>query len=46
MTAAFISQGELGDTGDRALEQSQEEKTWAGKEEIYKNKQMIDGFIL
>ena len=36
MTAALISQGELGDIKDREVKCSPEEKAWIGKEGIYK----------
>ena len=40
MTAALISQGELGDIKDRELKWSQEEKAWIGKEEgIYRKQE-------
>jgi hypothetical protein len=36
MTAALISQAELGNIKDRELKWSQEEKTWIGRKGIYK----------
>ena len=36
MTVALISQGELWDIKARELKWSQEEKSWLGKEGIYK----------
>lgn len=36
MTAVLISHSELGDIKERELTWSQEEKTWIGKEGIYK----------
>ena len=44
MTAALISQGELGDIKDRELKWSQEEKAWIGKEGIYR-KQANDRWV-
>lgn len=46
MTAALISQGELGDIKDREVKCSPEEKAWIGKEGIYKKKkQAKDRFV-
>ena len=44
MTAALISQGELGDIKDRELKWSQEEKAWIGKEGSYRN-QLNDRWV-